>query len=75
MSFLIPTTGGSIPQPTSILYSPTSAVVCAKDVSKLKSSETSVPSNGGQAYDFAIFGLSIAAAAIILSIIALVKRK
>jgi len=29
----------------------------------------------GAAYDFAIFGLSIAAAAIILSIIALVKRK
>ena len=34
-----------------------------------------IPSNGGQAYDFAIFGLSIAAAAIILAIIALVKRK
>ncbi len=46
-----------------------------QDVSKLKSSETSVSSNGGAAYDFAIFGLSIAAAAIILAIIALVKRK
>ncbi len=46
-----------------------------QDVSKLKSGETSVPSNGGESYDFAIFGLSIAAAAIILSIIALVKRK
>ena len=46
-----------------------------QDVSKLKSGETSVPSNGGTAYDFAIFGLSIAAAAIILAIIALVKRK
>ncbi len=46
-----------------------------QDVSKLKSGETSVPSNGGAAYDFAIFGLSIAAAAIILAIIALVKRK
>jgi hypothetical protein len=46
-----------------------------QDVSKLKSGETSVISNGGQAYDFAIFGLSIAAAAIILSIIALIKRK
>ncbi len=43
-----------------------------QDVSKLKSGE---PSNGGTAYDFAIFGLSIAAAAIILAIIALVKRK
>jgi len=46
-----------------------------QDVSKLKSGETSVPSNGGESYDFAIFGLSIAAAAIILSIIALIKRK
>ena len=45
-----------------------------QDVSKLKSGETST-SNGGAAYDFAIFGLSIAAAAIILAIIALVKRK
>ena len=46
-----------------------------QDVSKLKSDETFASSDGGAAYDFAIFGLSIAAAAIILSIIALVKRK
>ncbi|MBA4719228.1 MAG: hypothetical protein HRO68_09100 [Nitrosopumilus sp.] len=46
-----------------------------QDVSKLKSGETSISSNDGEAYDFAIFGLSIAAAAIILAIIALVKRK
>jgi hypothetical protein len=46
-----------------------------QDVSKLKSGETEVTSDGGAAYDFAIFGLSIAAAAIILAIIALVKRK
>jgi hypothetical protein len=47
-----------------------------QDVSKLKSGETTVSSsNGGESYDFAIFGLSIAAAAIILAIIALVKRK
>jgi hypothetical protein len=45
-----------------------------QDVSKLKSGETST-SNGGAAYDFAIFALSIAAAAIILAIIALIKRK
>lgn len=45
-----------------------------QDVSKLKSGETST-SNGGAAYDFAIFGLSIAAAAIILAIISLIKRK
>ncbi|UTY61640.1 MAG: hypothetical protein HPQ69_07055 [Marine Group I thaumarchaeote] len=46
-----------------------------QDISKLKSGETTTSSNGGAAYDFAIFGLSIAAAAIILAIIALVKRK
>jgi len=46
-----------------------------QDVSKLKTEETIVTSDGGAAYDFAIFGLSIAAAAIILAIIALIKRK
>ena len=46
-----------------------------QDVSKLESGETSVSSDGGSAYDFAIFGLSIAAAAIVLAIIALIKRK
>ena len=46
-----------------------------QDVSKLKSGETEVTSDGGAAYDFAIFGLSIAGAAIILAIIALIKRK
>ncbi len=45
------------------------------DVLKLQSGQTPVSSNGGAAYDFAIFGLSIAAAAIILAIISLVKRK
>jgi hypothetical protein len=46
-----------------------------QDVSKLESGETSVSSDGGSAYDFAIFGLSIASAAIILAIIGLIKRK
>ena len=46
-----------------------------QDVSKLNSGETQVTADGGQAYDFAIFGLSIAAAAIILAIISLLKRK
>ena len=46
-----------------------------QDVSKLKSGETDVSYDGGQAYDFAILGLSIAAAAIILAIISLIKRK
>ena len=45
-----------------------------REVSSMKDgSETNV--NGGAAYDFAIFGMSIAAAAIILAIIALIKRK
>ena len=45
-----------------------------KEVSSMKDdSKTNV--DGGAAYDFAIFGISIAAAAIILVIIALIKRK
>ena len=76
-------------EPTAILdFPPTSSegtadIVALKnaisslqqDVSKLKSGETSASSDGGASYDFAVFGLSIAAAAIILSIIALIKRK
>lgn len=46
-----------------------------QDVSKIKSGEIPIPSNNGAAYDFAIFGLSLAVAAIILAIISLVKRK
>ena len=47
-----------------------------QDVSKLKSDEKSVSSlDDGASYDFAVFGLSIAAAAIILAILALIKRK
>ena len=46
-----------------------------QDISKLKSGESDVTYDGGAAYDFAIFGLSIASAAIILAIIALIKRK
>ena len=47
-----------------------------QDVLKLQTGETKVSSNNsGASYDFAILGLSIAAAAIILAIIALVKRK
>ncbi len=46
-----------------------------QDVSKLNSGEIKVPSNGDASYDFAIFALSIAAAAIILAIVSLVKRK
>ena len=48
-----------------------------QDVSKLKSpsGETDVSYDDGQAYDFAIFALSIAGAAIILAIVSLIKRK
>ena len=47
-----------------------------QEVSKINLGNTKVGnSDGGQAYDFAIFGLSIAAAAIILAVISLVKRK
>ena len=46
-----------------------------QDVSKLKSGEFDVTYDDGASYDFAIFGLSIASAAIILAIIALIKRK
>ena len=46
-----------------------------QDISKLNSGETKVSSDGGAAYDFAILGLSIAGAAIILAIISLIKRK
>jgi len=45
-----------------------------QDVSKLNSGKTKVTSDG-ESYDFAIFGLSIASAAIILAIISLIKRK
>ena len=44
-----------------------------REVSSMKDGSENV--NGGAAYDFAIFGMSIAAAAIILAIVALIKRK
>jgi len=44
-----------------------------REVSSMKDDSGNI--NGGAAYNFAIFGLSIAAAAIILAIVALIKRK
>ena len=67
-----PTTGGG---DTDIAALKNAISSLQQDVSKLNSGETTVSSDGGAAYDFAIFGLSIAAAAIILAIISLVKRK
>ena len=46
-----------------------------QDVNEIKSGSGIEVSSEGASYDFAILGLSIAAAAIILAIIALVKRK
>jgi hypothetical protein len=47
-----------------------------KDVSSIKTgSGIEVKSDTGAAYDFAVLGLSIGAAAIILAVISLVKRK
>jgi hypothetical protein len=44
-----------------------------REISSMKDGSESV--DDGTAYDFAIFGLSIASAAIILAIVALIKRK
>ena len=48
-----------------------------KDISSMKAqgSITSTGSDGGAAYNFAVFGLSLGAAGVILAIIAMVKRK
>lgn len=77
-------------EPTSILDFPPSGGASNQDVSSLKSALSSlqqeisiiksgsgieVKSEGGQAYDFAVLGLSIASAAIILAVISLIKRK
>ncbi|MFB5623563.1 MAG: hypothetical protein ACE5RP_01400 [Nitrosopumilus sp.] len=67
-----PTSGGG---DTDIVALKNAISSLQQDVSKLSSGETKVSSDGGAAYDFAIFGLSIAGAAIILAIISLVKRK
>ena len=67
-----PTSGGG---DTDIVALKNAISSLQQDVSKLNSDETKVSSDGGVAYDFAIFGLSIAGAAIILAIVSLVKRK
>ncbi len=68
-----PISGSSSDQDVTALKSAVNSL--QRDISSIKSGEgIDVPSDGA-AYDFAILGLSIAAAAIILAIIALVKRK
>ena len=67
-----PQTSGSSPdQDVTALKNAISSL--QREVSSMKDGSENV--NGGTAYDFAIFGLSIATAAIILAIIALIKRK
>jgi hypothetical protein len=68
-----PTSGSSSDQDVIALKSAVSSL--QQDVSSIKSGSGIEESSEGSAYDFAILGLSIASAAIILAIIALVKRK
>ena len=69
-----PTGGSSSDQDVAVLKSAVSSL--QQEISSIKSGDgIEVSSDGGASYDYAILGLSIAAAAIILAVIALVKRK
>ena len=68
-----PTSGSSSDQDVVALKSAVSSL--QQDVLDLKSGDGIEVSSEGTAYDYAILGLSIGAAAIILAVIALVKRK
>ncbi|QUC64723.1 hypothetical protein NsoK4_00035 [Nitrosopumilus sp. K4] len=69
-----PTSGSSSDQDVVALKNAVSEL--QRNVLEIKSgSGIDVKSDTGAAYDFAVLGLSIAAAAIILAVIALVKRK
>jgi len=69
-----PPTSGSSDQDVTSLKNAVSQI--QKDVLAIKSGTgIETKSDGGAAYDFAVLGLSIAAAAIILAVVALVKRK
>jgi hypothetical protein len=68
-----PTGGSSSDQDVTALKSAVSSL--QQDVSSIKSGSGIEVSSDGAGYDYAILGLSIAAAAIILAVIALVKRK
>ena len=65
------TSGSSSDQDVTSLKNAISSL--QREVSSMKDGSENV--NGSATYDFAIFGLAIAAAAIILAIIALIKRK
>ncbi len=68
-----PTSGSASDQDVAALKSAVSSL--QQDVSSIKSGSGVEVTSEGAAYDYAILGLSIAAAAIILAVIALVKRK
>ena len=69
-----PTSGSSSNQDVSTLKTAVSSL--QQEISSIKSgSGIEVKSDGGQAYDFAVLGLSIAGAAIVLAVISIVKRK
>ena len=68
-----PTSGASSNQDVTALKSQVASL--QQDISSIKSGSGIEVSSEGAAYDFAILGLSIAAAAIIIAVIALVKRK
>ena len=68
-----PTTGSSSDQDLISLRQAVKSL--QEDVNEIKSGSGVEVLSEGTAYDFAILGLSIAAAAIILAVIALVKRK
>ena len=69
-----PSSGSSSDQDVAALKNAISSL--QQDISSIKSgSGIEVKSDSGASYDFAVLGLSIAAAAIILAVISLVKRK
>ncbi len=70
-----PSSGSSSDQDVSALKKAKSSL--QKDVSEIKSKVggVDVVVDDGQAYDFAIFALSLGAAGVILAIIAMIKRK
>ncbi len=69
-----PPTGSSSDQDVSSIKAALSSL--QQEVSSIKSgSGIEVKSDGGKTYDFAVLGLSIASAAIVLAVISLVKRK
>lgn len=68
-----PTSGSSSDQDVAALKNAISSM--QRDISAIQSGSGIEVADSGAAYDFAVFGLAIASAAIILAIVALVKRK